>query len=55
MLKQLGATMKYALRYDYISRNPMDHVGMVKVAVDEMDFFIVAEVVRLLDAVPPEH
>jgi len=55
MLKQLGAIMKYALRLNYISRNPMDHVGMVKVAVDEMDFFTAPEVVRLLDAVPPEH
>lgn len=55
MLKQLGAVLKYALRLDYISRNPMDHVDNVKVVVDEMDFLTAPEVQRLLDAVPTEH
>lgn len=55
MLKQLGAVLKYALQRNYISRNPMEHVGMVKVAVEEMDYFTPPEIVRLLDAVPPEH
>ena len=54
MLKQLGAIMKYALRLDYITRNPMDHVDMVKVVSEEMDYFTAPEVRRLLDAVPPK-